>query len=205
MNRSMLYVLFLIFALPSVVQATILNGGFESGLTSWTVSNATKVSIFSSATADSGTVYTDPTQPGGHFASISSGGSISQSFNVQTPGALLINWAFLGRDSYPHDDAFSVSINGYTVTLASISIFGDYGDTGGWQQFSYPITTPGNVSLTLTSTNGLDRFIDSTGLVAEVRFEELSSVPEIDVISTAPIVMIVIALLLGSERRRAAA
>ncbi len=170
----------LVLSLGGVAEATILNGGFETGdLSNWTVFTAPggippgNAQVVSTHTPP----YPDPNSPlvynpieGNYFALLESGGpgsytTLSQTFSISS-GLQIEGWAAFdagdylsGDNSLHYDDSATVNIlnaNGtFFVDLwsADVTTVLDYGD-GLWTYWSWTAPTSGDYILELGIING---------------------------------------------------
>lgn len=159
---------------------TVVNGGFETGdFTGWATASSgggsTAVVMSSSAYPapnGSGTLYT-PIE-GNYMAEITSTAWIWEGQSWEAGETFGFNWAFLGYDYMPFNDAAMFQVddqsagnNDLSFTLADIAGVGDYQDTG-WQTFSYTFLTAGTGTFTFKAANSLDSILDSKLLIDAV-------------------------------------
>jgi len=168
MKKVMFLMATMLFA-ANANAALFYNGSFETGnLAGWN-DNATTGSsaVVTSSTAYDGTVYA--ATEGDYFAELTADSSITQLISWSAGEIMTFDWAFLGFDYEPYLDAsfFSVFDGANQLiggTLSSISITGDYGDTG-WNTASYEFVNAGSGSINFGVSNLGDNILDSKLLI----------------------------------------
>lgn len=165
--------------------ATIVNDGFESGLTGWTANGqASVVSSYVASTGPSSSITLLPTE-GNAFAILGAGDPTttltSSPFTVNTGDTISFDWFFSANDFLPFNDfggwSLDFLVGGITVAanvLAQVSTVGDFGLTG-WNTASVFSPVSGNVALKYYSVNAGDYTFDSVLGIDNVK---VSSVPE---------------------------
>lgn len=101
------------------VQASIVNGGFEAGLTGWSLLPATAPSNVNTPSNATGHSYTFQPTEGNQMLDLSSGfawTALYQDFLAPVPSTVVFDWAFL-----PSDDLFSNSYAGVWLSDSSLS------------------------------------------------------------------------------------
>lgn len=126
--------------------ASVPNMGFESGLAPW---------------SGSGTVQTGPDAfSGNSYGQLTGNQSLSQVVNLVAGQAYDFVWRFIAGDYMPFNDVAVVVKDGGPTTLASVSVVGNYGDSG-WQYFSWVPQNNYNGQLTFSIANVGDNQLDS--------------------------------------------
>lgn len=155
-------------AFTGTMQASIVNGGFETGdFTGWTT--------FGPAGVGSGTWLDGihaPTE-GSYYAGIESGlgvgvySLVSQSFSVSAGQTLSGDWFFQTNDYLPYDDGGYLRILDSsdavvaTLLIASVSTVGDYGHTL-WLPWTHTFSASGSgFKIEAGVTNSLDNGVES--------------------------------------------
>lgn len=141
----------------SANSATLVNGGFEAGLTGWTATGYVDV-----VTNADDAVITPPhgehflPTEGAQFARLTSGSDaevfdaytlLSQDFTIVGQGVLSGDAAFLAFDALPYDDNAMVRVFNATtnqvVFASSVTAVGDYGHTH-WTGFQTGLLSAGD-------------------------------------------------------------
>lgn len=169
MNKIIPAITFFAFFATSGAQASILNGGFETGnLTNWTASNALPAVVTSYNTDNSLTM----TATEGQYFAILPGGSpvtklTSDDFYINEGETISFDWFFDSKDYLPYNDfgsyALELVIDEIVVSaniLADVQQTGNYGLTG-WNTFAILATYSGDVELRFYSKNVGDNLLAS--------------------------------------------
>ncbi len=183
MNKIILAITFAFFAI-SGAQASILNGGFETGdLTNWTANNGLPYVTTTYTAADS-TVLT--ATEGNYFAVLPGGSPVtkltSDTFFVNAGETISFDWFFAAQDYLPYNDfgsyALELVIDEIVFSaniLANVQQTGNYGLTG-WNTFAILATISGDVELRFYSKNVGDNLLASALGVDNIR-SEVAAVP----------------------------
>jgi hypothetical protein len=139
--------------------AGFVNGSFEDGLTGWTASDLSLVSVVSSyqGIADDSLAPGGPTfgpASGDYFATLRGGDSeayttLSQTFSAVAGQTLSGSAFFKANDTEDfNDDAYVklIGANGLELFSSSVSAVDDYGSTP-WTSFSHTFTVGGSFTL----------------------------------------------------------
>lgn len=133
--------------------ATLVNAGFEAGLTGWTASNGL-VDVVTST----GDALAQPYAPqeGQAFARLTAGEpddvftELSQTFTVNAAFRISGSAAFLAFDYLPYDDVALIHVFGPSGTrvlfTSSVATVGDYGASG-WRTFESDVLAAGTYTL----------------------------------------------------------
>lgn len=133
--------------------ATLMNGGFESELTGWTVI-AGKIDVVSSTPDALSVDYTPP--EGDNFVRLTAGEPdeaftiLIQEFTVDTAFQITGFAAFLGFDYFPYDDSAYIKITGLSgqqlLYTNAVSLVGDFASSG-WRPFQSDVLGAGHYIL----------------------------------------------------------
>jgi hypothetical protein len=146
--KKLLVVLGLAMSVFSLqANAAFQNIGFETGdFSGWTLTGTGSVK----------TTLDDPTHPeGNYFASITGSSSLTQIATFNVGDKIEFMWKFVANDYLPFDDyAFFVGDKTYNL-LSSVSVVGNYGQTG-WNLFSHIVTETSTGPVVFGVVNLLD-------------------------------------------------
>lgn len=165
-------------ALPSTASAaTLVNNGFESGLTGWSAAPGALVSVVSTF-SNPGTPSTYNPMEGNSFALLRAGTDgeatgLTQFFSMSAGETIKFAVAFAGGDYHPFDDSGFLSIfsfqdnTGTTLFSESIGSVGDYENTP-WTFVSFTASVSGLYSVNASIQNNLDSLNPSYLLIDAV-------------------------------------
>jgi hypothetical protein len=101
-------------------------------------------------------------QYGNQTPTVSNGVAIKQTVaNINQGDKLSFRYFFETTDFLPYNDTAFVTINGVATKLSSVSVVGNYGDTGSYQGFEYTFTSSGNFSIGVAITSAIDSSVNS--------------------------------------------
>ena len=165
-------------ALPSTAgAATLVNNGFESGLTAWQAAPDALVSVVSTF-SNAGTSSTYSPVEGKNFAVLRTGATgvatgLTQFFSMNADETVKFAVAFVGEDYLPFDDSGFLSIfnfqnNSNTVLFSkSISTVGNFSATP-WTFVSFTASIAGQYSINASIQNSGDSNLNSFLLIDAV-------------------------------------
>ena len=180
----MILSMMLTLLITPIANAAITNGGFESGLSGWTLfgnNSKNTVSSFAAWTPTQGSSFYL-----GDGGSANSLGGVSQSFTLGTNNAIVFDAFFDGRDGTAFGDTGRVDIfSGSTLVHTPIAISsgssfvggaavdgtgsnirafnvggGDFPGSGIWSTGVTSVLGPGTYTLRISSANQIDGLVD---------------------------------------------
>ncbi len=162
-----LFICFIV--LGSATASTITNGGFENGLTGWTIDTTTGGSV------------TTTSYNGGTAAAAFASSSISQNYSWELGEELAFDWAFDYVDwgtTSPYSDynyfgVTDTSGNGGSFEITLAQTF-----DADWQSYLHTFSNAGSGTLYFGSQNVGDEYLDSIAFFDNVSSSTISPVPE---------------------------
>lgn len=162
--------------------ATLVNAGFEAGLTGWTASNGL-VDVVSST--DDALAQSYVPQEGQAFARLTAGEpgdaftELSQTFTVNAAFRISGSAAFLAFDYLPYDDVALIRLIGLSgsrvLFSSSVSTVGDYGASG-WRTFESDLLAAGTYTLVAGVSDAFEPGGSSQLLLDAVQVRSLGTV-----------------------------
>lgn len=172
----------LLCAFSAGAQASIINGGFESGLNGWSTLLATdpaKVTVVSSAADYAGNAYT-PTE-GSAMLDLVAGfpwTAVYQEFHVDEESTLSFDWAFLRAGRILPGGIAGVWIGeSDAFSLPTALSLGSYFSGSGWNEFSQEID-PGDVTIAFFSDKAVPLGNSAQLLIDDLRLDSVAAIPE---------------------------
>lgn len=146
--------------LSSLLASVAVAASLVSGTASAAIEDLTTWNTYGTVTATPSTAVMSGTS------------GIFKSFNLGPNNTFSFDWFFQANDYMPFNDWAAVVVNGnLSLTLASVSTVGNYGNSG-WQTYSTLLTNPVTGNITFSVSNAIDNALASSLTVQNVAIPE---------------------------------